>query len=198
MAITIREGRFADSRAIARFICMAGGGLYEFLFDDLIPFVTAVDVITAGVAGGDFPVSHRHCRVVEDSDRGMIVAAANAFPADLLRHERYWMLPGDRQQHVAAMLEHQDWGSLFLNALAVDEGCRGAGVGSRLMDWVESTAREQGFDRVSLHVWADNAQARRLYAARGYCDIGIADVAPHPRLTHEGGSVLMRKRLAPA
>ena len=42
--ITYRMARPDDSNDLARYMCIAGGGLYEFLFDDLIPFVTAVDV----------------------------------------------------------------------------------------------------------------------------------------------------------
>jgi hypothetical protein len=36
-SIAYRAATFADCRDIARFISLAGGGLYEFLFGDLIP-----------------------------------------------------------------------------------------------------------------------------------------------------------------
>ena len=36
-------------------------------------------------------------------------------------------------------------------------------------------------------------RAREYYKARGFVDIGVADVAPHPRLPHRGGSVLMSR-----
>jgi hypothetical protein len=46
MKVEYRPATAADSRYIARLFCMAGGGPYEFLFDDLIPFVTAADVLS--------------------------------------------------------------------------------------------------------------------------------------------------------
>ena len=64
-----------------------------------------------------------------------------------------------------------------------------------LLDWVEGRARSGGFDRVTLHVWADNAPARRLYARHGYVEVEVAAIPWHPRLPHRGGSVLLRKRL---
>jgi len=39
--ITYRMARPDDSGELARYMCIAGGGVYEFLFDNLIPFVTA-------------------------------------------------------------------------------------------------------------------------------------------------------------
>jgi ribosomal protein S18 acetylase RimI-like enzyme len=192
--IDTRAARAEDSEAIARFICMAGDGLYEFLFDDLIPFVTAVDFLAAGVAGEGYPISYRHCRVAVDGER--VVGAANVFPADWLREERYALLPAERQEHVRAMMQLQDWGSMFLNSLAVSEACRGQGVGARLLDWACAQARAQGFDRLSLHVWADNTPAIAFYAARGFVRLGLAEVAAHARLAHAGGSLLMGKALA--
>ena len=50
-AIEYRAARFGDSLDIARFLCMAGGGLYEFLFDDIVPIMTATEFLAAGVAG---------------------------------------------------------------------------------------------------------------------------------------------------
>ena len=196
-AIEYRAARFGDSLDIARFLCMAGGGLYEFLFDDIVPIMTATEFLAAGVAGEDSPVSHRNCHVAVDAVSGRIVGAANVFPADLLNRETYPLVPPDRQQHIRAMLQLQDRGSMFLNALAVDESCRGAGVGVRLLGWAQARAQDGGFDRLSLHVWADNLAAREFYRRRGFVDVAVADVAPHARLAHRGGSVLMSLALTP-
>jgi GNAT superfamily N-acetyltransferase len=46
----------------------------------------------------------------------------------------------------------------------------GDGTGTRLMDAVETWARERGYRFISLNVLDDNARARRLYARRGYED----------------------------
>lgn len=194
--IQYRPGRRSDSRDIARFICMAGGGLYEFLFDHFLPFLTAVDFLAIGVAADHYPISYSNCRVAVRADDGRVVGAANVFPADLLKPESYALLPGDRRHHIESMLQLQDWGSLFLNALAVDDACRGHGTGARLLAWAEERTKEGGFDRLSLHVWADNEAALDFYRARGFVELSRAAVAPHPRLQHRGGSILMSKRIA--
>jgi len=192
-----RAARLGDSLDVARFLCMAGGGLYEFLFDGIVPFATATEFLAAGVAGDDSPISHRNWHVAVDMGSGRMLGAANVFPADLLKRESYPLVPPDRQEHIRAMLQLQDWGSMFLNALAVDDSCRGSGVGTRLLDWARARAQDGGFGRLSLHVWADNSGARAFYKARGFNEVGIAEVAPHPRLAHSGGSVLMSCDLAP-
>lgn len=195
--ITYRMARPDDSGEIARYMCLAGGGLYEFLFDNLIPFVTAVDVLSAGIGDERYPVSYRNCYVAALGTDGAIVAAANVFPADTLKEDNYVLLASERHSHVRPMLELQDWGSMFLNILAVSDAHRGSGIGTKLLDWAEARTAEAGYDRLSLHVWADNVRALDFYRARDFVEIGVAEIPPHPRLSHNGGSILMSKAIPP-
>ena len=194
--IVYRMARPEDRRDVARLMSIAGGGVYEFLFDDLIPFVTAIDLLSGGIGGERYPISYRNCRVAALSPDGNIVAAANAFPADLLREDHFVLLGSERHNHIRPMLELQDWGSMFLNCLAVDDAHRGLGVGEALLAWAESLAAAAGYDRLSLHVWADNISAVNFYEARHFVRIGLADIPAHPRLSHTGGSILMRHAIA--
>jgi GNAT superfamily N-acetyltransferase len=188
-----RKAEIADSLDVARFISAAGGGLYEFLFDDLIPFVSAVEFLAIGVARVSEPVSYRNCYVAIDDTSGAMVGAANAFPAEQLRVTSFPLLPRDLEAHIRPMLNLQDWSSMFLNALAVDDHHRRNGVGSRLLDWALARARALNLPRLSLHVWADNVRAREYYRERGFIEVGTAEVAAHPRLPHRGGSILMSR-----
>ena len=52
-------------------------------------------------------------------------------------------------------------------AVAVWDGHRGEGIGTRLMAAIEDAARAAGFSQISLSVDADNP-ARRLYERLGY------------------------------
>lgn len=183
-----------DSRAIADLICQAGGGLYEFLFDDLIPLVGATDIVAAGVAMSGGPLSHENC-LVASSASGEIVGAVNFFPADSLTEETFLSLVSDRFDHISPMLRLRDPGSMFLNAIAVSRNHRGNGVGTRLLALIEAASMEAGLSRLSLHVWIDNVAAIRLYKRHGFAEVGIAELAFSPRLPHSGGSLLMRKIL---
>ena len=58
--------------------------------------------------------------------------------------------------------------SAHLEALAVAPGFESQGLGKRLLDAAESDARELGAETMTLHVFAVNARARRLYERAGY------------------------------
>lgn len=58
-------------------------------------------------------------------------------------------------------------GDFYLLSIAIDEGLRGQGVGSALMDAMEERARASGSTRLALDVAAKNEGARRLYERRG-------------------------------
>lgn len=59
-------------------------------------------------------------------------------------------------------------------AVAVADGHRGTGLGTRLLRALEDVAREAGFPRLSLSVDAQNP-ARRLYERLGYEELSVDD-----------------------
>ncbi len=59
-------------------------------------------------------------------------------------------------------------------AVAVWEGHRGEGIGSRLMTAIEDAARGAGFAQISLSVDTDNP-ARKLYERLGYATLTVDD-----------------------
>jgi GNAT superfamily N-acetyltransferase len=59
-------------------------------------------------------------------------------------------------------------------AVAVRDGWRGTGLGTRLLNQLADDARAAGFDRLSLSVDADNP-ARRLYERLGYHEVSVDD-----------------------
>ena len=58
--------------------------------------------------------------------------------------------------------------SAHLEALAVAPGFEGQGLGHRLIDAAEADARANGAETMTLHVFAVNTRARRLYERAGY------------------------------
>ena len=56
----------------------------------------------------------------------------------------------------------------YVVTLDVDPGYRGRGIASRLMEELHGSARTAGADQMSLHVFAENQPAIRLYERLGY------------------------------
>ena len=56
---------------------------------------------------------------------------------------------------------------LYIDDLCVDSAARGRGVGRRLYEYVQQTARQLGCHTVTLHVWTGNDGARAFYDKLG-------------------------------
>ena len=62
---------------------------------------------------------------------------------------------------------------VHLTLLGVAQAHRNAGIGRRLMEWVEESAVVAGLFMVKLEVRARNQAARRFYARVGYRESGV-------------------------
>ncbi len=188
-----RGARPGDAQAVAALMIEAGGGLFEFLLEGVLPEMTPADVLALAVAGGDDPSSHRNVLVAEAE--GQVVAMINAYPVDLLKAEPRDLIPEDRLAHIAALDDIADWGSFFISSMAVAVGHRRRGIARYLLSRVFAAAARRGFDRVSLQVWADNDAARRLYENEGFVIQDRALIARHPRLPRAGVSLLLVREI---
>lgn len=57
---------------------------------------------------------------------------------------------------------------LDVDEFGVDEGCCRQGVGHELMQWLRAYAREQGFGKLELNMWAFNEGALKFYEREGF------------------------------
>ena len=57
---------------------------------------------------------------------------------------------------------------MYISELSVKKDHRRQGVGTALMNLVETRAREEGFPALYLHAEAGSAEATRFYEAAGY------------------------------
>ncbi len=79
-----------------------------------------------------------------------------------------------------------------VNTVAVASGQQGKGIGTALMDWLESQAALRNVREIFLEVRSDNEAAIKMYATRGYERIDI-------RRKYYGNTIdanIMRKRVA--
>jgi len=79
-----------------------------------------------------------------------------------------------------------------VNTVAVASNQQGKGIGTALMDWLESQAALRNVREIFLDVRSDNEPAINMYASRGYERIDI-------RRNYYGNTIdanVMRKRVA--
>lgn len=62
---------------------------------------------------------------------------------------------------------------LFVDSMAVEESCRGRGIGRRLFDTLLALCRERGYDGLELQVNARNARARAMYERYGFTEKSV-------------------------
>ena len=63
--------------------------------------------------------------------------------------------------------------ALYLGRLAVAPAWRGRGLAGRLIDAAEAEARRRGFEVLRLHARLELPMNRRLFARRGFVEVGV-------------------------
>ncbi|MGQ0698857.1 MAG: GNAT family N-acetyltransferase [Panacagrimonas sp.] len=113
-------------------------------------------------------------------DAPAILELEALFPSDrmsarsvrrFLRSEkaRVWVADdGTRVQGNLVLLLRSGSTAARIYSVIVDPDARGLGLGHRLVEAAERSARKLGLQRIALEVRADNLAARKLYASRGY------------------------------
>jgi ribosomal protein S18 acetylase RimI-like enzyme len=61
----------------------------------------------------------------------------------------------------------------YVYGFEIDEGARGQGLGAQALTLLEQDARGRGHAHLRLHVFADNATARRLYQRAGFAETNV-------------------------
>ncbi len=191
--ISYRHATTEDSSAVASYICLAGDGLYEFLLDGLIPGFTSTEILKWTVGVLDSPLSYKNCFVAVDTGNNEIAGLINLFPADELRDQGHELISTERWRFLEPVFSFQDWGSLFINSLAVGRKWRQCGIGGRLLDHSLERAKSEDYDSVSLHVWSDNLKAISFYEKRGFVTVDTVALPDHPEFPGKSGSILMHR-----
>jgi ribosomal protein S18 acetylase RimI-like enzyme len=195
MEMKYRQGRREDCRELSSLVDEASGGVVDFLFHDLLPGITPIQVVAQNLAADHEPHTYKNT-VVAVAD-GSVAGLALSYPSRLHRisEEMRAFLPAERLAYLDTFYASRVEDSLYLDALAVKSSFRGQGVGSRLLDRVRERALDEDFPFLSLMVFADNDNAIRLYLRHGFEVFKKIPLARHPRIPHVGGCLLMRCRV---
>lgn len=179
----------SECRIVANLYSTASDGVADYIWSQLAG--ADEDMLEIGArryAREDSQFSYKNCTMAEFN--GKVVGMMVAYPM------------GDNPQSVAdvdpvlrpyAILEQP--GSYYICGVAVYPQYRNHGVGSRFIDIAQRNAHVWGLAQLSLIVFEQNADAKRLYDRNGFYEIARQPVVPHPLIRHTGNALLMVKDL---
>ena len=175
---------------------MASGGVVEFLFDDLMPEFTPLQIVAHNLESDQGYYTYKNAIVAQTEDR--VVGMALSFPAHFhqISAEMQRFFPKDRLDHLNDFYAARVDDSLFLDALCVDQNLRRNGIGGELISLTKKKAQQNGFNLLSLIVFADNTEALSVYHRHGFEVHAPVKLDSHERIPHEGGCLLMKSRIS--
>jgi ribosomal protein S18 acetylase RimI-like enzyme len=191
MEIFYRDGRQEDCRILAELVNIASEGIIEYLFHDLIPDMTPVQIVAHNLRVENSHYSYKNAIVAENKQN--LIGVSLSYPSHFhqITEEMKAFLPEDRLEHFKSFYSSRVEDSLFLNALCVDEQFRGKGIGTELISLTKKKAQKTGYLALSLMVLADNTDAQRLYRRCGFEVYETVDLKSHKLIPHIGGCLLM-------
>ena len=174
---------------------MASGGAVEYLFHDLVPGATPVQIIAHGLEKDIPPHSYRNAIVAELNQK--IIGMSLSYPARFhhIDDEMRNFIPADRLAHFEDFFAARVDNSYLIDAISVEPEYRRQGVGKMLLEKTSEKAHKQGFSLLSLIVFADNEKAIRLYTEYGFIMVKKIDLAQHALIPHKGGCLLMKAEI---
>ncbi len=181
----IRWARQEDADAIARLFLVSSDGLAAYIWNGMDESGRSLrEIGAARYARTGTAFSYENCLVA--CRHGQVVGMAHAFEMNA---------DPDAEPETDPVLrpyaELEDPGSLYVSGLAVDEAHRGHGIGSDLMDHVESLAIAKGLSRISLICFERNTRALAFYRRRGFVEIDRRPIVPHESLSYKDGDALL-------
>jgi len=195
MEIFYRNGRYEDCAILAEFVNIASEGVIEYLFHDLIPAMTPVQIVAQNLCSEDSYYSYKNAIVAEYNQNPIGVSLSYPSHFHRIAEEMKNFLPEDRLEHFKLFYSSRVEDSLFLNALCIDERFRGKGIGTKLIALTKQKANKDGFKALSVMVLADNTDAQRLYARCGFKTVEAVELKSHELIPHEGGCLLMKCKI---
>ena len=196
--IELRLGTQADIRAIAEYMLIAGGGLFEQLLDDIVPGTGAEPLLALALALNQ-PQSAFDCdnAILAEVD-GACRGAVLCFPAAdyCLPDAVTAFVPPARLARVETLIRSAPADTFYIHSLAVDQGALRRGLARRLVHAATELAAAQSLEAISLHVWRGNLPAMTLYAGLGFTERMVVPMPPSPRMRWEGPVVVVAAETA--
>jgi ribosomal protein S18 acetylase RimI-like enzyme len=186
--VTFRAATAEDSRRIAELFSISSDGVVNYVWMTLAPEYPGLEPIEIGAvryASEEGNFSYTNC-ILADLD-GEVIGQLCTYPVEASTE--------DPEEPVDPVLEPyvrlEIPGTLYISSLALFEGFRGMGLGTKLLSIARDQALKRDFDALSLLVFEQNAGAVKLYEREGFREVDRAAVVPHPLINHTGDVILM-------
>ena len=190
MDISLRPAVKSDIPHLARFLQMAGGGLMDAIYHDLIPGRSVAETMEARFSN-DASYSHYRYGTVAVAD-GEIAGGINLYALDdPAVHWKDPIVPEERRVVLQPFSYLEAPGGLYVDLIAVYPAFRSKGVGKLLLAFAVSEARGRGFPFVHLHVFEENGAAVKLYRGMGFEMVKCHPAASHAMFEYGGNIALM-------
>ena len=192
MALKYRPAEKADCAKIAELIDIASDGVVEYLFHDLIPEMTPVQIMAYNLEKDNYPHTYKSAIVAADGPN--VVGMALSYPSSYhkITDEMISFFPNERLEHLRDFYSCHVLDSWFLDALGVDETCRRKGIGTRLIELTKERAKDQGYGILSLIAFADNTPALALYKVHGFQVVQEINLEGNEFIPHHEGCLLLK------
>ena len=186
----IRDAVKEDAYDLARLHALAADGLVEFFYEGTVEGVDAIELLGRVFAAEDEPYTYRRCIVAEDA--GRVVGKLHSYgwddTASLMPPDPY--IPEERMAAVDDLAPPTPV-SWHIEVMAVLPEYQGQGLGKEFIEIAKVQGRDNGFDKLSLHVFEANQGARRLYERCGFKAIDRIPIPDALPLPHLQGNILM-------
>ncbi|WP_444944942.1 GNAT family N-acetyltransferase [Microbulbifer sp. ZKSA006] len=195
MHVNYKQGTQADCQRIAELDYIASEGAVEYLFHDLIPDCSALQLLYNGLKQDVYPHTFRSAIVAELDEN--IIGMALSYPAHYhcITDQLENFLPADRLERFREFYSSRVEGSYFLDAICVDKPHQGLGIGQSLLHHIKEKAGNEGYSELSLIVFADNSRAINFYEKQGFNAVKSITLEPHPLIPHKDGCLIMRAEI---
>lgn len=192
MEIKYRPSEKKDCAKLAELVNIASDGVVEYLFHGLVPGMTPVQVLAHNYENDNYPHSYKSAIVA--SDKNDIVGMALSYPSSYhkISDEMKSFFPVERLEHFRAFYSSRVENTWFLDALGVIESHRRCGIGEKLISLTKEKAVENGYNALSLIVFADNALALPVYKNTGFEGVQKVELRENEFIKHEDGCLLMK------
>jgi ribosomal protein S18 acetylase RimI-like enzyme len=192
MGIKYKPGKKEDSGKIAELINIASDGVVEYLFHDLVPGMSPVQVVAHNLENDNYPYSYKSAVVAVDGNA--VIGMALSYPSSYhkITDEMRGFFPADRIEHLQDFYSSRVEDTWFLDALCVNESHRRHGIGEKLISLTKEKAIENGYHALSLIALADNALAIPVYERTGFEVVQKVELRGNEFIKHDDGCLLMK------